>query len=629
MLFRYFWNQILGMSTYLAVTRGNDLNARFPLNRTLENRIGRGVECQVQISDPLASRVHATVIHREGQWIVLDAGSRNGTLLNGSRIDSATLANGHKVRIGNTEFQFVDDTITDDLTLERINLSHDLIAGEGTKGSGGFVTGMSAFESLRKEGRAEDLSDLHQLSLRCISISQSDELARMALEVMRARTLAMVAAFLIANEYGGLDVHSQIPSSSEKHFPLSDQLTDMVCKHAKAVWLKKESKGASESSKLHYVDAICVPLIDGQKTIGAVHLYRDKQVFESHAFNFAIAASSILSAALVRARTAESLKIHHDRIADKNAAFDELLGESNVMLELKERLTRVARASGCILIRGESGSGKELVARAIHRASPRANVPMLSVNCAAIPSELMESQLFGHMRGAFTGADKDHIGYFQQANNGTLFLDEIGEMTLDGQAKLLRILEGHPFLPVGGRKEIRVDVRVIAATNRDLREFVAEKRFREDLFYRLSVFEIMVPPLRQRGEDIGLLIDHFFDHFSRQHGRSGLKLSVSARGMLLEYTWPGNVRQLRNVIDSAVVLAVGNEIRPCDLTLHEARSDSFDTLNIEHWEQRLIREALRRTRGNIPESSELLGISRATLYRKLEAYSIKREEFSG
>jgi Nif-specific regulatory protein len=170
---------------------------------------------------------------------------------------------------------------------------------------------------------------------------------------------------------------------------------------------------------------------------------------------------------------------------------------------------------------------------------------------------------------------------------------------------------------------------VIAATNRDLREFVAEKRFREDLFYRLSVFEIMVPPLRQRGEDIGLLIDHFFDHFSRQHGRSGLKLSVSARGMLLEYNWPGNVRQLRNVIDSAVVLAVGNEIRPCDLTLHEARSDSFDTLNIEHWEQRLIREALRRTRGNIPESSELLGISRATLYRKLEAYSIKREEFSG
>jgi two-component system response regulator HydG len=616
------------MSTYLAVTRGNDLNARFPLNRTLENRIGRGLECHVQISDPLSSRVHATIVHDENQWKVTDAGSRNGTLVNGSRIDMAILANGHRIQIGNTEFQFVDDTITDDLTLERINLSHDLVPLDGTKGSAGLVTGMSAFESLRNAGRAEDLSDLHQLSVHCISISQSDELARLALEVIRARTQATVAAFLIANEYGGLDVHTQIPSVSEKQFPLSDQLTDMVCKHSQAVWMKKESKPSTEGPKRLYADAICVPLIDGQKTIGAVHLYREKQVFESHAFEFAIAAAGILSAALIRARSAESLKMHHDRIADKNAAFDELLGESKVMCDLKERLARVARASGCILIRGESGSGKELVARAIHRASPRAAVPMLSVNCAAIPSELMESQLFGHMRGAFTGADKDHIGWFQQANNGTLFLDEIGEMTLDGQAKLLRILEGHPFLPVGGRKEIRVDVRVIAATNRDLREFVSEKRFREDLFYRLSVFELQVPPLRQRGEDIGLLIDYFFDHFSRQHGRTGLKLSPSARSTLLEYAWPGNVRQLRNVIDSAVVLAVGNEIRPCDLTLHEARTDSLDTLNIEQWEQRLIREALRRTRGNIPESSELLGISRATMYRKLETYSIRREEFS-
>jgi Nif-specific regulatory protein len=617
------------MSTYLAVTRGNDLGARFPLNRTLENRIGRGLECQVQISDPLSSRVHATMVYEGGQWRVIDAESRNGTLVNGSRIDSAILANGHKIRIGNTEFQFVDDTITDDLTLERINLSHDLVAIDGTKGSAGLVTGMSAFESLRNAGRAEDLSDLHQLSVRCISLSESEELARLALEVIRSRTQATLAAFLIANEYGGLDVHSQIPSASDNSFPLSDQLTDMVCKHSQAVWMKKESQATAEGPKRHYADAICVPLIDVHRTIGAVHLYRDKHVFESHAFEFAIAASSILSAALVRARSAESLRMHHDRIAVKNAAFDELLGESKVMSDLKERLTRVARASGSILIRGESGSGKELVARAIHRASPRANVPMLSVNCAAIPSELMESQLFGHMRGAFTGADKDHIGWFQQANNGTLFLDEIGEMTLDGQAKLLRILEGHPFLPVGGRKEIRVDVRVLAATNRDLREFVAEKRFREDLFYRLSVFELLVPPLRQRGEDIGLLIDHFFDHFSRQHGRSGLKLSPSARGVLLQYAWPGNVRQLRNVIDSAVVLAVGNEIRPSDLTLHEARSESMDTLNIEEWEQRLIREALRRTRGSIPESSELLGISRATLYRKLEVYSIQRDEYSG
>jgi Nif-specific regulatory protein len=616
------------MSTYLVVKSGIDPNARFPLNRNVENQIGRGLECQIQLNDPLSSRVHAKIVHAKGQWHLVDAGSRNGTLVNGSKVDSAVLSSGHRIRIGGTEFQFVDDTITDDVTLERINLAHDLVPSTGGGEAGSIATGMTAFVSLRNAGRAEDLSDLHQLSVRCIAITQADELARIAIEVLRARTQATVAAFLIANEYGRLDVHCQVPPSTETRFLLSDQLTEMVCKQSKAVWMKNETKSSAEGPMRHYADAICVPLIDGHKTIGAIHLYREKEVFQSYGFDFAIAAASILSAALVRARSGESLQIQHDRIADKNAAFDELLGESKVMQELKERVVRVARASGCILIRGESGSGKELVARAIHRASPRSNLPMLSVNCAAIPSELMESQLFGHVRGAFTGADKDQLGWFQQANNGTLFLDEIGEMTLDGQAKLLRILEGHPFLPVGGRKEIRVDVRVLAATNRDLRDFVTEKRFREDLYYRLSVFEINVPPLRKRDEDIGLLIDYFFDHFSRQHGRTGLKLSATARSKLLEYNWPGNVRQLRNVIDSAVVLAVGNEIRVSDLTLHEAKTDSFDTLKIEQWEQRLIQEALKRTRGNIPESAELLGISRATLYRKLETYAIKREDFN-
>ncbi|MGB1817965.1 MAG: sigma 54-interacting transcriptional regulator, partial [Rubripirellula sp.] len=172
------------------------------------------------------------------------------------------------------------------------------------------------------------------------------------------------------------------------------------------------------------------------------------------------------------------------------------------MKKLKAKICRVGNANGSVLIRGESGAGKELVARAVHRSSPRAQRPMLTVNCAAIPSELIESQLFGHRKGAFTGADNDHVGWFQQSHTGTLFLDEIGELTLEGQAKLLRILEGHPFLPVGATEEVLVDVRVIAATNRDLAEFVRERKFREDLFYRLSVFELVVPPLREREGDI-------------------------------------------------------------------------------------------------------------------------------
>jgi Nif-specific regulatory protein len=279
-----------------------------------------------------------------------------------------------------------------------------------------------------------------------------------------------------------------------------------------------------------------------------------------------------------------------------------------------------------VLIRGESGSGKELVARAIHRASGRSDRPMLSVNCAAIPRDLMESQLFGHKRGSFTGADADHAGLFQQAHTGTLFLDEVGEMTLDGQAKLLRILEGHPFLPVGGTKEVTADVRVIAATNRDLSEFVREGRFREDLYYRLSVFELYIPPLRDRGSDIELLVNHFFDHFNHQHGRPQLALSPDAEARLLAYGWPGNVRQLRNVIDSAVVMCEGAVILPDDLGLRDASpSDQLESLRLDFWERKLIQEALKRTEGNIPEAARLLGLGRATLYRKVEEYGIERK----
>jgi two-component system, NtrC family, response regulator HydG len=242
---------------------------------------------------------------------------------------------------------------------------------------------------------------------------------------------------------------------------------------------------------------------------------------------------------------------------------------------------------------------------------------MLSVNCAAIPRELMESQLFGHKVGAFTGADRDHSGFFEQADLGTLFLDEVGELTLEGQAKLLRILEGHPFLPVGGTKQISVDVRVIAATNQDLQKYVRDRKFREDLYYRLSVFELRVPPLRERSGDVALLIDFFLEHFRKQHGRPGLELSPAAREKLMTYHWPGNVRQLRNVIDSAVVLADGQQIEPSDLGLRDSGSNELDTLNLEYWERRLIDEAMRRTNGNVPESAQLLGLGRATLYRKL------------
>jgi DNA-binding NtrC family response regulator len=292
------------------------------------------------------------------------------------------------------------------------------------------------------------------------------------------------------------------------------------------------------------------------------------------------------------------------------------------MTELKSKISRMARTSSSVLITGESGTGKELIARALHQASSRADRPMLCVNCAAIPADLMDSQLFGHKAGAFTGADRDHIGYFQQADLGTLFLDEVGEMTLEGQAKLLRILERHPFLPVGARQEVTVDVRVIAATNQDLQAYVRQWKFREDLYYRLAVLQLSAPPLRERGGDIERLIEFFLDHYRRQHGRPGLQMSVGARDKLLGYSWPGNVRQLRNVVDSSVVLAEDPEIKVADLGLHEPMNGDLESLDLKHWEKRLIDEALRRTAGNVPEAATLLGLGRATLYYKIKQYGL-------
>ena len=407
---------------------------------------------------------------------------------------------------------------------------------------------------------------------------------------------------------------------------MSKGLVRRVLRDGEAIWINEDARRGTPSvaEEEAWSDVIYVPLENAGNNLGVLHLYREQPSYDRAHFELAVAAGRLLAVGLGRAFEHDSLVAEKKSIAERNADTDELIGNSSSMTKLKAKIGRVGNANGSVLIRGESGAGKELVARAVHRSSPRAQRPMLTVNCAAIPSELIESQLFGHRKGAFTGADNDHVGWFQQSHTGTLFLDEIGELTLEGQAKLLRILEGHPFLPVGATEEVLVDVRVIAATNRDLAEFVRERKFREDLFYRLSVFELFVPPLRERDGDIDLLIDHFLDHFSMQHGRASLGLSDAAREHLRQYAWPGNVRQLRNVIDSAVVMADEPNIEVDDLGLRDAGISRLDTLRIDEWEQRLILKALRRTGGNVPEAARLLGVSRATAYRKITEYEIER-----
>jgi two-component system response regulator HydG len=613
--------------SFLIMTGGARVGAHFVLDAGRQNRIGRGLDCDVILSDPLSSRVHAIITGESGQWWVRDAGSRNGTFVNGQKIDEAQLAHGATLKVGSSEFEF-RQAATRPSDSVRLDHTQTLIRDRPVQGSD---LGSFGLEALRDNERAHDFLTLHQLSVRLLGCTDPAEVVQVSLDLLRERARASVAGFLWASDDGQLKPQLVIPEEAAGKVQLSDDLTELVIRQGKAIWIDNQrsnpslAPGADKADLLHFADAICVPLVQDAKTLGALHLYLEQGRFRQSDFEIAIALANILTVALTRARREAVLQVEQRRLADKSAVFDELIGDSKPMEDLKSRITRIARATGCVLVRGESGTGKELVARAVHRASARSDRPMLSINCAAIPRDLMESQLFGHKKGSFTGADSDHVGLFQQAHTGTLFLDEVGEMTLDGQAKLLRILEGHPFLAVGSTKEISADVRVIAATNRDLREFVKGGRFREDLYYRLTVFELYIPPLRERGSDIERLVNHFLEHFKRQHGRPNLTLAPEARTKLLGYAWPGNVRQLRNVIDSAVVMSEGPQVIPDDLGLRDAATgDQLESLRMDFWERKLIQEALKRVGGNVPEAAKLLGLGRATLYRKIEEHNIER-----
>jgi Nif-specific regulatory protein len=604
------------------MTRGDRVGTTFPLREGVETEIGRGTECTIVLADPICSRVHCIVSHDEGSWRIRDVQSRNGTHVNGQKVDEATLVEGNWVRVGGTEFSFhcndQPPTATSD---PDENITQTIIKDLPVSAAGGD-TGV-ALAALRSDEQVQELLLLYQLSIKLLGCDDPDQVIHVALDLLGDRTRAAVVGFLWVDDEGRLKPKLVIPPTAADQVALSEALTELVCRQGHAVWIANQAGDDAAKSLKRFADAVCAPLVHGGATLGAIQIYLKEGRFRESDFDFTIAVANIVAVALVRARRRTSLETDYRRLVARTPGYEELIGESKPMLELKTKIGRIAKATGCVLVRGESGVGKELVARAIHRHSPRADRSLVAVNCAAIPADLMESQLFGHKAGSFTGADRDHVGYFQQADLGTLFLDEVGEMTLAGQAKLLRILEGHPFLPVGATSPVSVDVRVIAATNQDLQKYVQAKQFREDLYYRLSVFELDVPALRGRGDDIGILVDFFLQNFRQQHGRPKLTLSDKAREQMLAYHWPGNVRQLRNVMDSAVVLAE-NEIKPSDLALRSVGSDELETLRIEDWERKLIGEALKRTNGGVPEAARLLGIGRATLYRKIEQYQIPR-----
>jgi two-component system response regulator AtoC len=336
-----------------------------------------------------------------------------------------------------------------------------------------------------------------------------------------------------------------------------------------------------------------------------------------------------------RERLKQENRLLRERILhiEENYRFRNMIGKSSTMKEVFKLVEKVAQYNTTVLISGESGTGKELIAKGIHLAGNRSAQHLVSVNCGSIPENLLESEFFGYKKGAFTGADQDRNGLFQEADRGTIFLDEIGELPLSLQVKLLRVLQESEIRPVGSTKSIRVDVRIIAATQKKLEEEVAKGRFREDLFYRLNVLTIHLPPLRDRPEDIPLLMDHFINKFNERFGKNIRSVSPAAIAHLLDYDWPGNIRELENIIERAVVLCdedrILPELLPKTLTdktepVHGGEMDRIYSLKNAQklLEKKMITRALTKTRGNRTKASKLLEISHPSLLSKMKVYGI-------
>lgn len=579
--------------------------------------LGRHRNNTIVLRDEHASRWHAEIVHEAGRWLLRDIGAPlNGTRLNGERIRQATaLEDGQEITIGDTRLRIELSPDQTPPTAPQIELAPDGIPDSGP-------------DLLTTHLQPDELTALCSFMSKAVEEEDARSLIRRALQLILQQTTASVVGFLSLDPDNPLS-KIVLPELAQVDFHLSRQLTQKV-QRGRVVWLGGEvNETPPNDSLMPFTDALCIPLKGESVPLGAIHVYKSNMLFTERHLRFSEALAGYLASSLRVLRARRILEAENTRLRTKAPVSDQIIGTSTAMNEVRQLISRAAPRPATVLIHGESGVGKELVALALHRQSHRRDGPLVVLNCAAIAPNLLEAELFGYCKGAFTGADRNHPGLFQQADEGTLFLDEIGEMPLDCQAKLLRVIEGRGFRPVGATAEIKTDVRIIAATNRDLEVEVKEKRFRNDLFFRLQVVQITVPPLREHKDDIPALVDHFLALLSGD-GRRNFTLTEAGKQKLKDYSWPGNVRQLRAVLESAIALSEGdtldiNDLRlPSDTTI--APTDMPPSLKLEDVEAWAIRLVLRQTSGNITQAAKTLGVVRDTLAAKMKKYGISKDE---
>ncbi|MGC6443910.1 MAG: sigma 54-interacting transcriptional regulator [Rubripirellula sp.] len=679
---------------YLVLRSAGRWSDVFRLTPPVEVVLGRASSNQIVIRDQQASRHHAKVFWNGTAWVLVDLGSVNGTFLNQSRISSDQgLHDGDVIRVGGCEItysvnipglshpvatdqgQATDDQMTVEMDTgmitERRRHSAYLSGGGVSEvpEAGTSVSGNAGSRDASEESgsMSSQVDASHRLLLLAFQLARADEPSRlieMVLDDLAGQIHFDSAGLYLAKAGSAKRGQSEIAlvstrqSGQRSYRRPPDSLTASISSGESEAILARNILGdpemATENSQgeIDVESLILTPLRDRDgQCRGMIHLTtsRGTQPLQTRDLEYVVAVGEILTASLIqlndRRKLARSLRQTKQQVKELQRRLGDkvrILGDSQSIQDLVEKIGLAAPTPATVLVRGESGVGKELVAAAIHHASNRSDGPLICLNCAALSPTLLESELFGHEKGAFTGATERKSGKFELANGGTLMLDEIGEMDIEIQAKFLRVLEGHSFERVGGQEAIRVDVRVVAATNRDLQQMVDEKRFRQDLYYRLHVVELLIPPLRERGRDCLLIAEHFLQQLNHQMGRKITGFSDEAQRKLMSYPWPGNVRELRNVVERAVVLNTKSIIDSDDLSLSPtlgsnlagaATSGQSDRSSIDEdspeisladLERLHINRVLQSTGGNKSRAASILGIERSTLDRKLKRYQQSR-----
>jgi transcriptional regulator with GAF, ATPase, and Fis domain len=628
----------------LAVTAGPAKDTVIPLTQD-EASIGRDPNNVVAISDPSVSRKHC-LLRREtdGRFQIVDLESRNGTVVNGVTVKEQWLRHGDEIATGDSVFVFLVEEDDRVLPASRVEFDDRKPTAETRVINPKDVVYLQPDRLLRElpssSPLARNLSALLKISRVVHAIRDLEELQAQLLDLIFEVVPAGRGAILLGDgansEFNSLYARTR-QAGQHQLVRVSRTIAQHVLKENVAILgvdiaasdalRDVESLAASEVRSL-----LCVPLSVFERTIGCIYLDSTTSVNRFHEDHLQLMAAiaGVSAVALDNARRAQWLEQENQRLSLEIRQEQNLVGESARVKEIFQFLARVGPTDSTVLIEGESGTGKELAARALHRNSHRRQKPFVAINCAAIPETLLESELFGHERGAFTGAASQKKGKLEVAEGGVVFLDEIGELAPALQVKLLRVLQEREFERVGGTHPIKIDVRVIAATNRDLDDAVRKKEFRQDLYYRLAVVKLTMPPLREHREDIPMLTRHFIQKNAKRCKVKPKPVSREAMAALVSYDWPGNVRELENAIERALVMGSSDTILLEDLpeSLVEQQppggmSEGQYHASVKELKKQLIMNAVEQTRGNYIEAAAVLGVHPNYLHRLIRNLGLK------